>query len=65
MVTKCDFCDSKQLPITRYRCTGQNFEESVSTTVNMCICCDANTDAAWLAEQLGWDSVIKMKPIQK
>ena len=65
MVVKCDFCNAKHLPITKYKCAGRNFEDAVSATINMCICCSANTDETWLAEQLGWDYVVKMEPIQK
>ena len=65
MIAKCDFCGTKHLPITRYRCAGRNFEDAVSTTVSMCVCCSANTDETWLAEELGWDSVIKVEPIKE
>ena len=54
---QCDFCGTKHLSVTKYKCTGKDLGKTVTTTVKMCICCDANTDEEWLADQLGWDKV--------
>lgn len=60
---KCDFCGSDHLPVILYHCKGLVFDTEVSAHVAMCICCDANTDKEWLAEQMDWDEVIEMKAI--
>lgn len=61
---KCEFCGVDHLPVTKYMCKGI-YEDDVEIyqVVHMCVCCDANTDKEWLAEQLGWDEVVEMKAI--
>ena len=54
---QCQFCGTKNLEVTKYKCTGTNNGKKVTKTIKICICCDAQTDNDWLAEQLGWDEV--------
>lgn len=58
---RCDICGGQYLPVKKYKCVGVSLGERVCTTIKMCICCDANTDEEWLAEQLDWDNVTEMK----
>lgn len=60
---KCEFCGSDHLPVTLYRCKGRIFNTEVVKHIAMCVCCDANTDKEWLAEQMDLDEVVEMKAI--
>lgn len=60
---KCKFCGSDHLPVTKYQCKGLDDGIETYVIIHMCICCDANTDNDWIAEQIGFDEVIEMKPI--
>lgn len=54
---KCQFCGTKHLEVNKYKCAGINNNKKTTKTIKICICCDAQTDNDWLAEQLGWDEV--------
>ena len=54
---KCDFCGSKHLEVTKYKCIGINLGRPVAKTIKLCVCCDAHTDKTWLAELFDWDEV--------
>ena len=56
-MTQCQFCGTKTLEVNKYKCIGANNGKKVTKTIKICICCDAQTDNDWLAEQLGWDEV--------
>lgn len=60
---KCDLCGTKTLVVTKYKCTGINSGKKVIKTIKICICCDAQTDNDWLAEQLGWDEVKEVEAV--
>jgi hypothetical protein len=64
MAKRCDFCGTKNLSITKYKCTGKDSGKTVTTTVRMCICCDANTDKEWLAEKLCLDEISEMTALR-
>lgn len=60
---RCDFCGTNKLTVTKYKCTGINNGKKVSKTIKICICCDAQTDNDWLAEQLGWDKTKEVETV--
>lgn len=60
---QCDFCGTKNLEVTKYRCIGKDNGKRVQKTIKICICCDASTNNDWLAEQLGWDEIKEVKKV--